>query len=245
MPVKVPHPGPHSPGFGESPQESLRNLLAHWSRFDLETIDSAARSIEVYVGKLVSVPWHDDRIPASSRRKLQRRFEDTQRSAVRALDGIVGAGLEYRRGSYVRPPALPTAESAQDWQAWCFISALLPVLGASHETRMLCVCESCTVVFAPRRKGSARFCRMCEHRPITAPPLGGQHGPIEKPGDCVTIRLPRLWPETQIVRSWSEVTLGLCAECGDPYHGRADRRFHSEACRQRHHRRHHHDEPSP
>jgi hypothetical protein len=125
--------------------------------------------------------------------RLSRRFADRQQQALRALDPVLGAGLEARRGRYIVPWALPRPTAATDWLLWQQLLLWLSLLGATGTTRHLCVCELCSVVFAPRRKNSARTCEMCasgRKRRLNAPALEMPATRLQSSGDRVRIRVP-------------------------------------------------------
>jgi len=168
MPLSVPPDRTAAKGFGESPQEPLRKYLADWSRWKVDRVEPAAIALRAY-GQALDARL-DER--ALMLQRLERRFAELQHRACEELDPVLGAGLEARRGKFVRPPAMGTPEAARDWLAWGFLSAWLRLLGVDG-TRHLCVCEACTVVFAPSgRKSFARYCDAHKDHPITAQPLG-------------------------------------------------------------------------
>jgi hypothetical protein len=133
-----------------------------------------------------------------------------------------------------------------DYAMWMGICLALRALGmqttpmGNVRTRILAVCAHCTVVFRPRRRKTlATACPMCAHRrgPL-APALGLPGQRLARNGDRVTVRAPVLAaPGSRIVVGWRTVLIGKCAECGNPFHGRADRRTCSPRCAQRRKRR--------
>jgi hypothetical protein len=224
----------------ESPQHLLRKSLAHWSGWSTDRVEPAAAALESYDRELRRLAKHeqDDNAPPLELDKLEKRVGVAQNEAIERLDPVLGAGLKARHGRYVRSwAALVKLEAAHDWAAWRLISTWLYRLDADN--RSLYVCESCTVVFAPRRKSSARvrYCPTCKHHPIQAPPLGWGPMPAQR-GDRVRITVPVLWEKGwPLVRALREVTLGRCDECGKLFDGPSGKELCSAACWQRRNRR--------
>jgi hypothetical protein len=226
-------------GFGESPQEHLRNLLAYWARWPPERVDDASAALVRHLDELRSQTHHDPLAPPltdGQQRRARARLAECRNQALPALDEIAGAGLEARVGQYLRPLVVVSAAADRDWRTWVCLNSLALLLGvadgpAGHpKTRHLCVCDACTVVFSPQgRKGHARHCPPCQDQshPVTAPPPSYDTMPMAR-GDRVRIRLPV--PRPFAVESWHEVTLGRCAECNKLFHGRSDKVVCSDAC---------------
>lgn len=161
-------------------------------------------------------------------------------AALAALDPLVDAGLERRRGSFIEPTfggfkdgspihsverwiggqvlvACTPAFHDDQW-LWWWVETVVACLGDRRIRRRLRVCEGCSIVFAPSRKTRAavRYCRLCAHKPpaapLTARVLKELH---DAPGITATIRVPS--PIDGPIAAWSRRTIGLCSACGKPF----------------------------
>lgn len=238
-------PGQISGTSGESPREPLRKYLADWSRWEVPRVEPAVKALLDY-GQGLDARL-DKRVTPLLLERLAPRFVELQLRAREELDPILGAGLEDRQGRFVRPIAMVTPEAARDWLAWGFVSAWLRLLGIEG-THHLCVCEACTLVFAPSgRKTSARYCDMHKDHPVSALPLGVWNRPPRSRGERTQVLVPELDANSTTVRTFREVTIGRCLECGDLFHGTANKKFcgdekigddkNKKNCRQEYHGR--------
>lgn len=237
--------GLHSRGNPESPQEPSRFFGDAWARLSAwapehdQQARRAASAVTAYFRSLDArrAIVRDHRAPAGSREAADRTLMAARHAAIYALEPVVLAGLERRELTWIAPSAVvPGSSAAADVVAWGFVRLVLRLL-AVDGPREICVCEACTLVFRPARKAQSRYCRLCAKRPA-APPLGAGHPPIQRAGDRATVRAPILAPPgSRIVVGWRNVTVGKCAECGEPFSGRADTVTCSAGCRKRRARR--------
>jgi predicted RNA-binding Zn-ribbon protein involved in translation (DUF1610 family) len=97
------------------------------------------------------------------------------------------------------------------------------------------VCDSCGIVFRPRRRRTAAQCHLCQGRDLPGQVFGLK--PLV-PGELQTFRAPKLLGK--IIVGWKTASMGVCSECGKPF---IAQRRDAEACpdctnklRQRRHR---------
>ena len=97
------------------------------------------------------------------------------------------------------------------------------------------VCDSCGIVFRPRRRRTAARCHLCQGRDLPGEVFGLK---ALVPGELQTFRAPKLLGN--MIVGWKTASMGICSECGKPF---VAQRRDAEACpsctnklRQRRHR---------
>jgi hypothetical protein len=222
-PQKLDSGVPSGNDFRESPPEPSRFLaeqFSHWSgRSEADVLPAVSAYLRYFATLTTNV---DDRVPLTQLDKLNNRVAKEARAVVAQLRPIVAVGLQARVGRTLLPDAvLPEPHTrllTADMQAWTAIELCLATLTA--EVNGLCVCRSCTLVFAPERKRSARRCSLCKKRP--APPPLGMTGPAAPwaPGDSVWVRVAR-WDGNNRL-PWGSTTIGVSTEARTVRRTRAD-----------------------
>jgi hypothetical protein len=205
----------------------------------------------------------DPRVPAESEtmRKLMVELE-RRASDVRAmLDRDFADGLRRRVGTYIAPQAVVELypHDADAMLAFALVRDLrravtegLPrpaatvyrapepatlAMTASEMPSGLAVCEGCTIVFEPRRKAHARYCRRCDKRPPTRASFLTR---VPAPGKSVALRVPELAPGEWLegLERWRTIQVARCAECRHLFTPtRKDAVICSGGCEQKHRRR--------
>lgn len=165
---------------------------------------------------------------------IREQFRTTHAAAFEELSPLVGAGLEQRENTFLLPGGVALGGPLEDWIAWRVVQRCLATLGIDT-TQHLCVCEGCTAVFRPKYR-TARRCPLCEHK-LPAPGLGTERTTINQRGGQATVRAPKFYDGTTVVKSWSRVTIRLCPECGGPFDGSAKKLVCSKRCKSRKARR--------
>jgi len=101
-----------------------------------------------------------------------------------------------------------------DVWAWRLIRLCLGCLGA--KVRGIRVCEGCTLVFRPKRKGTAHRCSLCEKR-TPAPALGTFLADWSGTGGRIGIPVTIGGADRgiRVVTGVRTVTLRICPECGE------------------------------
>lgn len=217
------------------------DYYARWAYASPEEMREAADAYRGFL-RQVEIDFELKRVRKSRTPAGSKVFLEAHKTALDAVDQVVGRGLLAREGTFIRPPAIIKPEMLDDFLAWEFVKMNLSLLGVKFwdpgwtpKTKPVSVCDGCTAVFRPGRKKSARFCQLCSHK--APPPPLGMSGPLQSPGDTVVVAAPKL--EGTIVTGWRAVTAGLCAECGEAFFGRAGKTFCSQKCGQRQRRRPH------
>lgn len=167
-------------------------------------------------------------LEATATRIAYRRLSDSEDEGavhvVDALEPLLARGLVRRAGRFVVPPMVTGPDDWRDWAAWELLSGLYRELtGQSSSTMVvtdpfdgsqlhLGVCESCTVVFRPKR--NARRCDACAHLKANLDPALGEPRTVAalKSGEPVRVRVPKL--DGRIVTSWGTRTVFRCPMCG-------------------------------
>ncbi len=250
-----------------SPQERSRNVQEEaiqcvrgaaetWTGSP-ELARTAAEAFYEYLTQLNT--YRDAGDDPRATQALQRRVGDALLAAHKDARKVVleaaEAGLEHHTGEcLISPDPLQVAlrmagGDPQDelWYAWRWLDFMLGVLGLRSPEVVVAglkvrawpgaygVCESCTLIHR-RTRSDQRRCQRCRKRRPAPAVIGRGHAPIRKGGTPVTTRVDR-WLG-QPLGGWKTVTIGLCKECGEPFHGRSDKRkCHSDVCRGRHSRR--------
>lgn len=148
---------------------------------------------------------------------------------IQALEPIVASGLYRREARYVRPPVVLSTACLHDWHAWTITSRLAAAVDL-EPSRIVCrtmrgvplrlaVCSGCAVVFPLRRKTTARYCRMCEKRPPSAPFMTPAGMARVEVGERITFTVPAPRVEHWARVTWPTVTVGRCDNCGELMHG--------------------------
>jgi hypothetical protein len=229
-------------------------MLARWSGWSQERVVPAARTFHAFGSTLQAAAIiQQGGKPMSDAHG--RRLVDQRAAALEALDPLVGAGLERRRGSFIEPTFGGftdgrAVESVEQWLAgqaliaclpafhddqylWLWIDMVLSTL-ATRGSRKLRVCEGCSIVFPPARKKRApvRYCKLCRHgRP--APILSAKIlRRLEAPGATETVRVPFPHNGHEVAR-WRRRTVGRCSVCAQPFVASKGNAKTHAACRSR------------
>jgi hypothetical protein len=184
----------------------------------------AALVAEALEARRALAEFEDDvRSPAVARERFRQTAEALVDRARAEVEQAISDGLHARVGFHLVPTMIVKPEMIRDWLlygvALAFRTALAPSGGdpAPWRPRGIAVCRACTAVFVPRRRATGEFCHLCSKRPAE-PFVIGQR-PIE-PGSPQTVRTPKL--AGNVIVGWATTTIGLCPDCGAPFHGRRD-----------------------
>ncbi len=228
-------------------------LYAQWGGWELARPAAGAWSNALERMQAYAVAKADTRTLPEKLGSLGKEFTAECEVAWPALDLLRSRGLELRHGLFLQPP-VPSPQSYVEWAAWRTVSFAFDTAARALKQESscpLCVCQSCTAIFQPRRKRFARYCPLCERPEPAKPALGGLPltGPIRtKTADGKRFEAVRpAWPtrarplkvrvpvtRNERVLRWGRATAGLCEECGVPVY---NRKTCSESCRQKKNRR--------
>jgi hypothetical protein len=183
----------------------------------------------------------DPRVPATTLDRLEQRARAATSHARAEVERAITDGLLLRRGFLLVPTMIVKAEMLDSWVSYVAALGTRAAFASGSMSESLtwrpsgiAVCRSCTAVFTPRRRSSSEYCSLCSKRPAARTVVGQM--PFAK-GRSQTVRVPRLAGHTII--GWKTTTIGVCTECGNPFHGRRDAivcRTCSNRVRQRRHR---------
>ncbi len=186
-------------------------------------IDAAVRASRRLEAAEDALAKHQDdpACPAIAIEKLREHRDDAAQRRVDCFTPLLETGLRVRLGLAL-DMGLGVAGGgmhriAFEWVRECAAAAMPPGLA---------VCESCSVVFEPRRKSYASRCDPCGHW---------------KPGRRVPLAVARNEQRGYDLGGFGgELILrtGVCRECGETFEcNRADRMFCTDRCRKRSERR--------
>lgn len=196
----------------------------------------------------------DDQLATQAlQRRVGKSLLDAHTNARGVISETAQLGLERHEGKCLvdrdlRHVAGVVGDPSHDLLlAWTVVDFMLRTMGHRAPGFVLAgvtlrawpgafgVCECCTRIHR-RTRAHQRRCRWCRKRPPAPAVLGFGHGPITRVGEPVTIRVDR-WLG-QSLEGWKNVTIGLCKECGEPFHGHSHKKIcGSGVCRGRRDRR--------
>lgn len=187
-----------------------------------EALDAASTKIDGALEAMEAVPaaaerlqraQTDPRITPEQLDRLMQRSMDAEEALRKALTLVLEAGLRRRRGLL-----LGTEWSVfGDFDARVFRS--LQAAGAKMPNR-LSVCQTCSLVFEPRKREQAWLCDACHKRPHADPPLAL----IPNAGGG--------WTSTGLPGITERVHHYVCMGCGELFPAtRSDARYCGATCR--------------
>jgi hypothetical protein len=184
----------------------------------------------------------DERVPPHADERLRSMAGAAQSRALDLIETAIADGLLLRRHFLLVPPMIIKREMLED--ADLYFAAMgtraafanQPVAAAVNwQPPGVAVCAACTLVFEPRRRGAV-YCDLCrKHKRPASREVVGQR-PLTR-GQTQTVRVADR--VGNVIVGWKTATIGLCAECGGPFHGRRDAKVCqkcSNKVRQRRHR---------
>jgi len=157
-----------------------------------------------------------------------RRVVTTQlRRARTATEQAITDGLIKRAGFPLRPLAVIKPSMLEDWILYQLAVGLRSQLALEPEPIPwrpdgVAVCESCALIFRPRRRRTAALCDFCQGRDVEHQVFGER--PFV-PGELQTFRAPKL--NGNLLVGWKTASMGLCVECGEVF---VAQRRDAEAC---------------
>lgn len=202
-------------------RQITRRLVAKWTRWSPTRLTCFFKALTSYE-EVKRDPRLDDSDP-----RVQRARAET----LEYIDWAIADGLRRRVDHYLIPPAGALTDTMlDDFVLFQFMLAFVPAVGRDTPgewPKDVALCGGCSLVFRPNGRDLCDVCRGAKRRPVPTV-LGLGHGALNKPGDRVTVREPKLGriAHRLVVTGWSTTTVGLCVECCEPFTG--DRR--SEAC---------------
>ena len=160
---------------------------------------------------------------AARRRAVATRLGHARTAAAEAITD----GLLKRVGFPLRPLALIKPSMLEDWILYELALGLRSQLALEHESipwrpEGVAVCESCALVFRPRRRRTAALCDFCQGRDVE-PQVFGERPFVR--GELQTFRVPKL--HGNLLVGWKTASVGLCTECGEVF---VAQRRDAEAC---------------
>lgn len=158
----------------------------------------------------------------------RRRAVTTQLGRARtATAEAITDGLLKRVGFPLRPLAVIKPSMLEDWILYQLTLGLRSQLALEPESiswrpEGVAVCESCALVFRPRKRRTAALCDFCQGRDVE-PNVFGERPFV--PGELQTFRAPKL--RGNLLVGWKTASMGLCVECGEVF---VAQRRDAEAC---------------
>jgi len=239
---------PYHIGTWGSPHERSRNLsvvtaaLSTWTG----SPQRAAVTAHEFIRYVLALRGYRA-ASADDRHRLGADFLAAHVTATAVIVESARLGLERHVGRFVIDPIEPSqfvidgqtvtrrSGDPRDLEpAWRFVGFMLRAL-VQDWPDAYGVCERCTLIHR-RTRSHQKHCHRCRKRAPAPAVVGWGHEPIRKAGDRVTVRVDRWLGHP--VDSWKSITIGLCAECGEPFHGHAHKTIcDSDACRGRRNRR--------
>lgn len=172
--------------------------------------------------------------------KLRTSIEAQLDAARAKTEKAITEGLLRREHFLLRPVALIQPSILEGALIYAFLLGLRRQLLLDPEPiawrpEGVAVCDSCGMVFRPRRRRTAALCDLCQGRDLPSQVFGLR--PLV-PRELQTFRAPKLLGN--VIVGWKTASMGICGECGEPF---VVQRHDAKACasctnklRQRRHR---------
>jgi hypothetical protein len=134
-----------------------------------------------------------------------------------ATEAAITAGLVKRTNFTLRPLAVIKSSMLQDRILYQLLLHLRLQLMLEREPvpwrpEGVAVCETCAMVFKPRRRRTAALCDFCQGGGVEPQVFGEK--PLA-PGQLQTFRAPRT--DGNLLLGWKTASMGFCDECGEVF----------------------------
>lgn len=159
----------------------------------------------------------DPRVATPRLAAIRRSVADQLDEARLATEAAITDGLIKRTHFTLRPTAVIRPSMLENWILYGFLLELRLQLMLDPEPipwrpEGVAVCETCAMVFKPRRRRTAALCDFCRDGGVERQAFGDS--PLV-PGELQTFRAPRR--NGNLLLGWRTASMGFCPECGEVF----------------------------